>query len=475
MGKWVIEHLLDSHKGTIYCYDTNPRSSAPVSSKVILCRISEDADYTSYREQFKPNDWVFVVVPMSSFEQTIRGVAPYLEGSSLVVTLSSIQAEPIRILSSAIPSHSTYCGFHPLFGANIGSPIGQIAAITAFDEARTQHLAFCRFLKDRGMLTTFLSAEEHDNYMAYIQALTHFCLMGFAASLTRNDVHPKALLELRTPNFRFLYAFASRVIKLSPTTTGAIQSTKDASRVRKAFLETLISLHDKFEMESSPESCARVIRALCDPLTGAEVDEGAEVAAVAVSSLQSFEELLHHYKETGAAFVFRHRIANRIKIVKIIDIAQDDIEFEESYKAKTDNGVKRFAIGLDPIAKENYRAMGISFPAPSKDRIKKRNIKLLTGRELSQFRNESILPITIDLNLLNPFQLVEEDFEEWLPIVVDGLFKCDFVDTYRKRGQVERVTVKLAFSPLKKRDEIVESIRRVVEKRQLLKATTKEV
>jgi hypothetical protein len=76
---------------------------------------------------------------------------------------------------------------------------------------------------------------------------------------------------------------------------------------------------------------------------------------------------------------------------------------------------------------------------------------------------------------LNPFQLVEEDFEEWLPIVVDGLFKCDFVDTYRKRGQVERVTVKLAFSPLKKRDEIVESIRRVVEKRQLLKATTKEV
>ena len=475
MGKWVIEHLLDSHRGAIYCYDTNLRSSAPVTSKAILCRISEDADYTSYREQFKPNDWVFVAVPTTSFTHTIRGIAPRLQGKSLVLTLSSIQAESIRTLSSEIPSHSTYCGFHPLFGANIGSPIGQIAAITAFDEANSQHLTFCKFLKEKGILTSFLSAEEHDKYMAYIQALTHFCLLGFAASITRDNVHPRNLLKLTTPNFRFLYAFASRVIKLSPTTTGAIQSTKDASIVRTALLETMTALHDKFEMDSSPESCATVIRTLCEPLTGAEVDEGAEVAAVAVSSLQSFEDLLHHYKETEDAFVFRHRITNRMKIVKIVDITQDDIGFEESVKAISKNGIKRFAIGLNPIAKDNYRAIGISFPAPLKDRIKKRNIKLLKESELKQFRHESILPITIDLNLSNPFHLVEEDFEEWLPLVVEGLLKCDFVDTYRKRGQAERVTVRLAFSPLKRRDEIVESIRRVVEKRQLLKAKHKEV
>jgi hypothetical protein len=206
-------------------------------------------------------------------------------------------------------------------------------------------------------------------------------------------------------------------------------------------------------------------------LTGAEVDEGAEVAAVAVSSLQGFEELLHHYKETGAAFVFRHRMTNRMKIVKIIDITHDDVGFEESSKVITDNGVKRFAIGLDPIARENYRAIGVSFSAPLKDRIKKRNIKLLKESELRKFRRENIMPITIDLNLMNPFRLVEEDFEEWLPLVVEGLWKCDFVDTFRKRGEVERVTVKLAFVPEKKRDEIVDSIRRAVEKRQFSNTT----
>jgi len=471
IGKWVIEHMLDTYSGAIYSYDTNPRTLLPSTSRITVCRPSVSDGYFSFREQFKSNDWILIAVPVASFKQTVKDIVPCLQEGTLVVSLSSIQKDQLELLELEVPSHSTCIGFHPLFGATVGSPVGQLAAITAFDKKKDQHREFCNFLKGKGILTSFLDAGDHDKYMAYVQALTHFCLLGFAAALGNDDAHPRDLLKLGTPNFHFLFAFASRVIKLSPTTTGAIQSTTDASMVRKALLKTMTSLHESFESARNPESYANVVRTLCNPLTGAEVDEGAEVAAIAVSSLQEFEELLHHYKESEMAFIFRHRVTNKIKIGKIIDITHDEVIFEESTRTITDNGVTRFAIGLDPIAKENYRAKGLIFPTPLKDRIKKRNIKLLKEEELKRFRHENIVPIVIDLNLENPFQLDEYDFEEWLPRVVDGLWKCDFINTFRKRGQVEKVTVRLAFNPQKRRQEIVESIRRAGEQRQLLKKT----
>ncbi|MBI4997916.1 MAG: prephenate dehydrogenase/arogenate dehydrogenase family protein, partial [Rhodocyclales bacterium] len=139
-------------------------------------------------------------------------------------------------------------------------------ALTEFDELHPKHRALRDLLESRGLIVSWLSAAEHDRYMAYVQALAHFVLLGFAATLGKAGVQPSEILKLRTPNFQFLYAFASRVLKLSTTTTGAIQTTQDAARIRESVIATLIEMNEAFRQAGTAQECAKVIERLRSPL-----------------------------------------------------------------------------------------------------------------------------------------------------------------------------------------------------------------
>ena len=60
-------------------------------------------------------------------------------------------------------------------------------------------------------------AREHDDAMAFVQALTHFALLSFAYTFVRLDQDPADLLPLRTPVFEPLLYLASRVAYLART------------------------------------------------------------------------------------------------------------------------------------------------------------------------------------------------------------------------------------------------------------------
>ena len=141
-----------------------------------------------------------------------------------------------------------FLGCHSLFGDTVLSPIGQLVALTGYNHNLSQHREFKKSLSDIGLITTELSADDHDQYMAVVQALTHFCLLSFADTLAKNELHPSELLKIRTPNFQFLYALASRVLKISTTTTGSIQAMEGASKIREKFLNTAHLLHENFQV-----------------------------------------------------------------------------------------------------------------------------------------------------------------------------------------------------------------------------------
>lgn len=402
-------------------------------------------------------------------------MTPFLKPGSLVVTLSSVQAQPIGILKNTLPENCSYLGCHPLFGSTITTPAGQIIALCDANEQNNQHSAFQQLLTKNGLIVTTLQSEEHDRYMSYIQALTHFCLLGFAATLVkdRESAPPSELLKLRTPNFLFLYAFACRVLKITPTTTGAIQSTAEAKTVRESLLQSLSLLHARFNT-SDAMSCAHVIGELGVSLTGPEVFEGAEIAAVAVDSLQSFDSIFHRHMQTGHAFIFHHRgideSYNRkkdtVRIARVIAIGHDYIRFEESTKVVERTGKKMYAICHTDTAKKNYRKIGIS-ARPFQFEVKKRNIKLLSQDELEDFHRNQVLPLTVDFVFSNPFNLSENYFEDWLPKVVLGLRECEFLRSTRYRGEAERVALRLTFNPNTDRDDLVKRVRVAVEEQQL--------
>lgn len=467
IGRWLLDRVLVPENCRVYCYDTNSKALESLPAVVVRCPLGPDDDYASYSLQFQTNDWILLVVPLTVFESTLAALHPLIRPGTLIVTLSSIQAEPIDLLAKSLPLGIRFCGCHPLFGPAVSSPVGQLVAITEFDESHQPHCDLRSLLERKGLIVSTLGADEHDRYMAYVQALAHFCLIGFAATLAKDGIPPRDLLKLRTPNFHFLYAFASRVLKLSPTTTGAIQTTPDASKIRYTMLKTLQDLHERFETAGTAAGCARAIEELRTSLSGAEIDEGAEIATMAADSLLDFEETLYRYRNTGSPFVFRHRGTGVLKIVRITDIRHDEIQYIEATKRVEHEGKMYFAVALNDTARANYRSVGQNIRTGIRDSIKKRNIKFLDREDLDGFFRSSILPMVIDHNFVNPHGLDESYFEEWLPLVVKGLWACDFRDAFRQRGGVERITLRLTFNPNVTRETIVAKVRLAVEQRQL--------
>jgi hypothetical protein len=217
-------------------------------------------------------------------------------------------------------------------------------------------------------------------------------------------------------------------------------------------------------------SCARVIGELREPLKGAEVDEGSEVAAVAVNALQGFEELLHQHRVAKSLFVFRHRNTGKLRICRILDVLQDEVFLEEATHLVKKNGRELFAVGLGEQARENYRKIGIAFPAPSQERIKKRYIKPLPSGELEAFYAKEMLHVSVDFNFRNPSGHHEEYFEQWLPRLVKGLRHCELLTCFRKRHQTEKVALRLVFDPNISQQMIISSVKSIVEEGQLSRA-----
>lgn len=446
IGKWLAEKVF-SNIGETLCYDLSLRHLELMAPQIQKCHLTEPNDFSSYTDNFQVGDWILFVVPQPSLEGSIKSLRPQLKPGSLFVVSTSTQAKSLAILTENTPSNCSCLGFHPLFGPSITSPTGQLAALTGYNDELPRHIEFHDALTRTGLVVSKLSAEQHDKSMALVQALTHFCLIGFASTIASNDIPASELLKLKTPNFQFLFAFASRVLKLTPTTTGSIQCTLDAFEIREHFLSTLKELHRAFCESETVENAAAVIERFREPLAGAEVDEGVETAAIAVDSLQRFEELLHSHKYQDRPFVFFHRMSGKVHVVRITNIRVDEIDYEESTKILDVAEKRQLAVGLFETARTNYRAIGINIRMPQKATIRKRNIKLLTHNEYQRFYRDKVLPISKFLSFNNPHHLTEQYIEEVLPLAISGLWRIDFVESYRKRNEAEKINVVVHLNP----------------------------
>ncbi len=180
IGRWFATHVFPDS----YVYDVRFPNSDVLPRGARPCLLTKEG-YAPYSNHFCQADWVLISTPLTVFEQTATAIIPLLKEGSLIVPLSSVQREPVEFLRANIPAGRSVCGCHPLFGHTLSSAVGQIVALTDFDERSTQQQRFRATLAERGMIPTALSLSEHELYMAHVQALTHFCLLGFAATLGR--------------------------------------------------------------------------------------------------------------------------------------------------------------------------------------------------------------------------------------------------------------------------------------------------
>lgn len=116
---------------------------------------------------------VVVAVPVVSMRALFAAIAPHLAPGALVVDVGSVKVLPAQWMVELLPTHVDIVATHPLFGPQSARSglAGQRFVVCQVRSDRHERVA--EFGRTLGLAVTIATPEEHDEEMAYVQALTH--------------------------------------------------------------------------------------------------------------------------------------------------------------------------------------------------------------------------------------------------------------------------------------------------------------
>lgn len=180
--------------------------------------ISEKGTKLSNLQLAKKADVVIVSVPIGVTEKVIDQVAPYVKKSGLLMDMTSLKEMPMKAMEKA---KASYLGFHPLFGP-FCSAEGQIAVLCKGRGAKW-HKWLKEILENNKLDVYDLTASQHDNLMAYVQALSHFTEIVLADTLRKSGINMKDFLKYQSPSYRLKLDMMGRILNQDPNLYAQIQ------------------------------------------------------------------------------------------------------------------------------------------------------------------------------------------------------------------------------------------------------------
>lgn len=143
---------------------------------------------------------VILCVPVQVIPVVCVTIAPLMRERSLVCDVGSVKLRPIEWMLDTLPRHTQVLGMHPLFGPQTAQELGGVAGEPiVLCRARVEDDVYARvrsFLDEKLRLKLLeMTADEHDQQMAFVQGLTH--LIGRAACAMRLPDLPAATLAYR--------------------------------------------------------------------------------------------------------------------------------------------------------------------------------------------------------------------------------------------------------------------------------------
>ncbi len=189
---------------------------------------------------------VILCVPVQVIPMVCVTLGPALREGALVCDVCSVKLRPVQWMVDTLPKHAQVLGTHPLFGPQTVGEVGGIAGESiALCRARVEDSAYDRvrgFLGDRlGLNVLEMTADEHDQQMAFVQGLTH--LIGRAACEMRLPELPAATLA-----YRRLHQLKRNTECDTPELFEAIQKLNPyAANARKAFMDAVQGVADSMD------------------------------------------------------------------------------------------------------------------------------------------------------------------------------------------------------------------------------------
>ncbi len=162
-GKLVSHYLARDFE--VFVYNRSDKSS----------EIARTGAHAASLETVCRQDIVIPCVPISTFRENLKSIAPLLKPHSLVIDVCSVKEYPVQWMLEELPDSVSILATHPMFGPD-----------SAADSLKDRKICLCRvrvpekqynkiknYLASKGLIVIEASAREHDEQIATSLSLTH--------------------------------------------------------------------------------------------------------------------------------------------------------------------------------------------------------------------------------------------------------------------------------------------------------------
>ena len=134
-------------------------------------------------EAVKSADVILLSVPIESFEEIVKQIAPFTRPEQKIIDITSVKVLPVGAMHQNIKA-GTVLGAHPLFGPGARDVANQNFILTPTSEAEEALAHKVKgYLEAKKARVSLMSPEEHDDMMAIILGLAHFVAIVSADTL----------------------------------------------------------------------------------------------------------------------------------------------------------------------------------------------------------------------------------------------------------------------------------------------------
>jgi len=204
MGRWFANFLLKDGKEVIIA-GRNKGKLLEVKQQLSVEVTTNNA------EAVKNADVVLISVPIGSFDEVVKQIAPYTHPEQVIVDITSIKAFPVETMHKHIKT-GLVLGVHPMFGPGARGIANQNFILTPINEKeRKLALKIKEYLETRGARATLMTPQKHDEMMTIILGLSHFIALVSADTLLSFD-NLKQMKDIGGITYKVLLTLVESVI-----------------------------------------------------------------------------------------------------------------------------------------------------------------------------------------------------------------------------------------------------------------------
>lgn len=196
--------------------------------------------------EVEKSDVVLISVIIEKTEEVIQQVAPRMQSGSLIMDVTSVKSGPMKAMKTYASKGVEVLGTHPMFGPTMPTLSGQTIIFTPVEGKTGKWLPMMKSLfESDGAHIEILDAEEHDEVMAVVQALTHFAYIGIGAALKAMDFDVQRSHKFMSPVYEIMIDFVGRILDQNPELYASIQMNPKAAAARQTFVAECRRLCEK--------------------------------------------------------------------------------------------------------------------------------------------------------------------------------------------------------------------------------------